>query len=61
MSDARPPSGSLILYKVGVCPVCPDYVSVPVKIVVNDRIVVTSGDFQFYNCAATVRKNPKTP
>ncbi|XP_077355581.1 plexin-B2a [Festucalex cinctus] len=38
-----------------------DYVSVPVKIVVNDRIVVTLGEFHFYNCAATVRKNPNTP
>ncbi|XP_061617269.1 plexin-B2-like isoform X1 [Phyllopteryx taeniolatus] len=38
-----------------------DYVSVAVKVVVNDRIVVTSGEYHFYNCAATVRKNPNTP
>ncbi|XP_054655754.1 plexin-B2-like isoform X2 [Dunckerocampus dactyliophorus] len=38
-----------------------DFVSVPVQIVVNDGIVVTSGEYHFYNCAATVRKNPNTP
>ncbi|XP_042259850.1 plexin-B2-like [Thunnus maccoyii] len=38
-----------------------DFVSVPVKVLVNDKIEVTSGEYQFYNCAATVRKNPNTP
>ncbi|XP_034055795.1 plexin-B2-like, partial [Gymnodraco acuticeps] len=38
-----------------------DYVSVPVKVVVNDNIEVTSGEYHFYNCAATVRKNQNTP
>ncbi|XP_019119112.2 plexin-B2a [Larimichthys crocea] len=38
-----------------------DYVSVPVKVLVNDRIEVTSGEYHFYNCAATVRKNQNTP
>ncbi|XP_069580096.1 plexin-B2-like [Brachyistius frenatus] len=38
-----------------------DYVSVPVRILVNSRIKVTSGEYQFYNCAATVRKNQNTP
>ncbi|KAM4614941.1 LOW QUALITY PROTEIN: plexin-B2-like [Polymixia lowei] len=38
-----------------------DYVSVPVKVLVNDNIEVTSGEYHFYNCAATVRKNPNTP
>ncbi|KAK1906210.1 Plexin-B2 [Dissostichus eleginoides] len=38
-----------------------DYVSVPVKVVVNDKIEVTSGEYHFYNCAATVRKNQNTP
>ncbi|XP_037098477.1 plexin-B2a isoform X1 [Syngnathus acus] len=38
-----------------------DYVSIPVQIVVNDKIVVTSGRYRFYNCSATVRKNPNTP
>uniref|UniRef100_A0A3P8UYJ5 Plexin b2a, tandem duplicate 1 n=1 Tax=Cynoglossus semilaevis TaxID=244447 RepID=A0A3P8UYJ5_CYNSE len=38
-----------------------DYVSVPVKILVNEEIQVTSGEYHFYNCAATVRKNPNTP
>ena len=38
-----------------------DYVSVPVKVLVNDNIEVTSGEYEFYNCAATVRKNPNTP
>ncbi|XP_057710527.1 plexin-B2a [Corythoichthys intestinalis] len=42
-------------------PVQQDYVSVPVQILVNDNIVVTSGEFHFYDCAATVRKNPNTP
>ncbi|TDG96509.1 hypothetical protein EPR50_G00229430 [Perca flavescens] len=38
-----------------------DYVSVPVKVLVNNNIEVTSGEYEFYNCAATVRKNPNTP
>ncbi|XP_045927672.1 plexin-B2a [Micropterus dolomieu] len=38
-----------------------DYVSVPVKVLVNNNIDVTSGEYHFYNCAATVRKNPNTP
>lgn len=38
-----------------------DYVSVPVKVLVNDNIKVTSGEYHFYNCAATVRKNQNTP
>ncbi|KAI3366565.1 hypothetical protein L3Q82_000488 [Scortum barcoo] len=38
-----------------------DYVSVPVKVLVNDNIEVTSGEYHFYNCAATVRKNQNTP
>ncbi|KAM9846101.1 plexin-B2-like [Aulostomus maculatus] len=38
-----------------------DFVSVPVKIMVNDRIKVTSGEYHFYNCAATVGKNQDTP
>lgn len=38
-----------------------DYVSVPVKILVNNAIEVTSSEYHFYNCAATVRKNPNTP
>ncbi|XP_069375673.1 plexin-B2-like isoform X2 [Paralichthys olivaceus] len=38
-----------------------DYVSVPVKVLVNDKIEVTSGKYHFYNCAATVRKNQNTP
>uniref|UniRef100_A0A8C4GMS9 Plexin b2a, tandem duplicate 1 n=1 Tax=Dicentrarchus labrax TaxID=13489 RepID=A0A8C4GMS9_DICLA len=37
------------------------YVSVPVKILVNNQIEVTSGEYHFYNCAATVRKNQNTP
>uniref|UniRef100_A0A7N8WT97 Plexin b2a, tandem duplicate 1 n=1 Tax=Mastacembelus armatus TaxID=205130 RepID=A0A7N8WT97_9TELE len=38
-----------------------DFVSVPVKILVNNEIEVTSGEYHFYNCAATVRKNQNTP
>uniref|UniRef100_A0A665URW1 Plexin-B2-like n=1 Tax=Echeneis naucrates TaxID=173247 RepID=A0A665URW1_ECHNA len=38
-----------------------DYVSVPVKILVNNKTEVTSGEYHFYNCAATVRKNQNTP
>ncbi|TWW64893.1 Plexin-B2 Precursor [Takifugu flavidus] len=38
-----------------------DYVSVPVKILVNKNIEVTSGEYHFYNCAATVRKNQNAP
>ncbi|CAJ1054611.1 plexin-B2a [Xyrichtys novacula] len=38
-----------------------DYVSVPVKIMVNNIIEVASDEYHFYNCAATVKKNPNTP
>uniref|UniRef100_A0A673AN47 Plexin-B2-like n=1 Tax=Sphaeramia orbicularis TaxID=375764 RepID=A0A673AN47_9TELE len=38
-----------------------DYVSVPVIVTVNNNIKVTSSEYHFYNCAATVRKNPNTP
>uniref|UniRef100_A0A667ZHJ3 Plexin b2a, tandem duplicate 1 n=1 Tax=Myripristis murdjan TaxID=586833 RepID=A0A667ZHJ3_9TELE len=38
-----------------------DYVSVPVEVLVNDDIKVTSGEYHFYNCAAAVRKNQNTP
>ncbi|XP_068565555.1 plexin-B2-like [Cebidichthys violaceus] len=38
-----------------------DYVSVPVNVLVNDKIKVTSGEYHFYNCAATVRKNQNSP
>ncbi|XP_022605510.1 plexin-B2-like [Seriola dumerili] len=38
-----------------------DYVSVPVKVMVNNKIEVTFGEYHFYNCAATVRKNQNTP
>uniref|UniRef100_H3CIC5 Plexin b2a, tandem duplicate 1 n=1 Tax=Tetraodon nigroviridis TaxID=99883 RepID=H3CIC5_TETNG len=38
-----------------------DYVSVPVKVLVNESIEVTSGEYRFYNCAATVRKNQNAP
>ncbi|XP_036977054.1 plexin-B2a [Acanthopagrus latus] len=38
-----------------------DFVSVPVKVMVNKKIKVTSGEYRFYNCAATVRKNQNTP
>ncbi|XP_077565510.1 plexin-B2-like isoform X2 [Stigmatopora nigra] len=38
-----------------------DYVSVPLQIVVNDQVVVTTGEFHFYDCAATAGKNPNTP
>lgn len=46
--------------RLSLC-VLPDYVSVPVEIMVNKKIKVTSGKFDFYNCAATVRKNQNTP
>ncbi|XP_076016194.1 plexin-B2-like [Genypterus blacodes] len=38
-----------------------DYVSVPVKVLVNRDIEVTSGQYHFYNCGATIRKNQNTP
>lgn len=38
-----------------------DYVSIPVQVLVNNKILVTSGEYNFYNCSATVRKNPNTP
>ncbi|KAJ3612087.1 hypothetical protein NHX12_020364 [Muraenolepis orangiensis] len=38
-----------------------DYVSVPMRVMVNETIEVTSGEYDFYDCAATVSKNPNTP
>uniref|UniRef100_A0A3P9QF96 Plexin b2a, tandem duplicate 1 n=1 Tax=Poecilia reticulata TaxID=8081 RepID=A0A3P9QF96_POERE len=38
-----------------------DFVSVPMKILLNETVEVTSGEYHFYNCAATVWKNPNTP
>ncbi|XP_061570338.1 plexin-B2-like [Cololabis saira] len=38
-----------------------DYVSIPVKILVNRTTLLTSGEYHFYNCAATVRNNKNTP
>lgn len=43
-----------------VC-VVSDYVSVAVKVMVNTKIEVTSGKYDFYDCAATVRKNRNAP
>ncbi|KAM6895544.1 plexin-B2a [Xenentodon cancila] len=38
-----------------------DYVSIPVRILVNKTTQLTSGEYHFYNCAATVRNNQNTP
>ncbi|XP_062339589.1 plexin-B2-like [Osmerus eperlanus] len=38
-----------------------DFVAVPVAVLVNGSITVTSGEFRFYSCAATVRKSQNTP
>ncbi|KAM8884047.1 plexin-B2a isoform 1-T5 [Synchiropus picturatus] len=38
-----------------------DFVSVAVRVEVNDKIPVTSSEYHFYNCAATVRQNQNTP
>uniref|UniRef100_A0A672I5P3 Plexin b2a n=1 Tax=Salarias fasciatus TaxID=181472 RepID=A0A672I5P3_SALFA len=38
-----------------------DFVSVPVKVLVNNRIEVTNGEYHFYSCAAAVRRNPNSP
>ncbi|XP_077090611.1 plexin-B2a [Siphateles boraxobius] len=38
-----------------------DFVAVPVKITVNDGIEVASSDFEFYNCAAVVKRSENTP
>ncbi|KAM4712047.1 plexin-B2-like isoform 1-T3 [Anableps anableps] len=38
-----------------------DFVSVPVKVLVNKTTEVASGEYLFYNCAATVSKNPNAP
>uniref|UniRef100_A0A673XKD6 Plexin-B2-like n=1 Tax=Salmo trutta TaxID=8032 RepID=A0A673XKD6_SALTR len=38
-----------------------DFVTMQVKILVNDGIEVTSSEYKFYNCAATVRKSENTP
>lgn len=54
--------GQVLTRCLSVC-VCvfADFVSVPVKIYVNQTIKVTSGEYHFYNCAAAIRKNPNTP
>uniref|UniRef100_A0A671Y5U7 Plexin b2a, tandem duplicate 1 n=1 Tax=Sparus aurata TaxID=8175 RepID=A0A671Y5U7_SPAAU len=54
-----PPSESPVL--IPPTPDRQDFVSVPVKVMVNEKIKVTSGEYRFYNCAATVRKNRNTP
>ncbi|KAM6984807.1 plexin-B2a [Aplochiton taeniatus] len=60
-------SGSLVTcslpdpYDIPYTPDQQDFVSVPVRILVNRDIEVTAGTYQFYNCAATVRKSPNTP
>ncbi|KAK7149721.1 hypothetical protein R3I94_009126 [Phoxinus phoxinus] len=38
-----------------------DFVAVPVKITVNDGIEVASKAFEFYNCAAVVKRSENTP
>ncbi|XP_037318119.2 plexin-B2-like isoform X2 [Pungitius pungitius] len=38
-----------------------DYVSVPVTVLVNNSIKVTSREYDFYNCADTVKKNQNSP
>ncbi|XP_055768297.1 plexin-B2-like [Salvelinus fontinalis] len=38
-----------------------DFVTMQVKILVNHGIEVTSSEYKFYNCAATVRKSENTP
>uniref|UniRef100_A0A6Q2XWD0 Plexin b2a, tandem duplicate 1 n=1 Tax=Esox lucius TaxID=8010 RepID=A0A6Q2XWD0_ESOLU len=38
-----------------------NYVAVPVRILVNGDVEVTSGEYKFYNCAAAIRKSENTP
>lgn len=38
-----------------------DFVAVTVKITVNDGIDVASRAFEFYNCAAVVKRSENTP
>uniref|UniRef100_A0A673L8J3 Plexin-B2-like n=1 Tax=Sinocyclocheilus rhinocerous TaxID=307959 RepID=A0A673L8J3_9TELE len=38
-----------------------DFVAVPVKITVNDGVEVASSEFEFYNCAAVVKRSENTP
>uniref|UniRef100_A0A672SRZ7 Plexin B2 n=1 Tax=Sinocyclocheilus grahami TaxID=75366 RepID=A0A672SRZ7_SINGR len=40
---------------------CVDFVSVQVKITVNDGVEVASSAFEFYNCAAVVKRSENTP
>ncbi|XP_014850853.1 PREDICTED: plexin-B2-like isoform X2 [Poecilia mexicana] len=47
--------------KIPPTPEQQDFVSVPMKILLNETVEVTSGEYHFYNCAATVWKNPNTP
>ncbi|CAB1323391.1 unnamed protein product, partial [Coregonus sp. 'balchen'] len=38
-----------------------DFVSVPIKIFVNESVELATREFKFYNCSATVRKAENTP
>ncbi len=40
---------------------CVDFVAVTVKIMVNDGIEVASRAYEFYNCAAVVKRLEDTP
>uniref|UniRef100_A0A8C1BIE8 Sema domain-containing protein n=1 Tax=Cyprinus carpio carpio TaxID=630221 RepID=A0A8C1BIE8_CYPCA len=47
--------------KIPHTPETQDFVAVPVKITVNDGIEVASSAFEFYNCAAVVKRSENTP
>lgn len=47
-------------HMIPIC-MCVDFVEVPVKITVNDDIEVASSAFEFYNCAAVVKRSENTP
>lgn len=39
----------------------PDFVAVPVKILVNETVKVAAEDFKFYNCSAAMRRVENAP
>ncbi|KAL7867664.1 hypothetical protein SRHO_G00090480 [Serrasalmus rhombeus] len=48
-------------YELPATPPHQDFVAVPLKVLVNDSVEVASRNFEFYNCAAAIRKAENTP
>ncbi|KAI4886264.1 hypothetical protein NFI96_016350 [Prochilodus magdalenae] len=48
-------------HELPVTPPHQDFVAVPVEVFVNDSVKVASRNYEFYNCAAAIRKAENTP